>query len=449
MLDGGRLDRPVSGKGEAPRVRVAYVVSRFPKLTETFVLGEMVEMERVGSPVLVYPLLRHRETVVHPDAQRAQERARFVPIASLPALRAYGHFARHHPLRLARALVEVLAGTFGSLKFFAGALVFFPRAVCYAYDAERRGITHVHAQFASHAAMAALVMHRLTDIPFSFTARGSDIHVDRTMLREKLAAAEFAIAVSEFNRQVMVAAGGAGVGEKVHVIYGGIDTERFKPRPRKDQAEFRILCVSRLEAVKGHSQLLEASRLLKARGVGFELHLVGDGELRPRIERAIQAAGLTAEVVLHGACAQPEVLEQLSRATAFALATVAAANGKREGIPNVLKEAMACGLPVVASDISGIPELVEHDVSGLLVPPNDVEALAGALERLAGDRALRERLGRVARETIVGRFNVRVSTRRRASLFANGPSSQNPWVQSAHPTFFPAREGTGAGKLVP
>ena len=421
MVDGGPRHGP-RGSGERTGARIAYIVSRFPKLTETFVLSEILEMQRLGVAVVVYPLVRHHEAVEQPRARRAMEHARFISIASRPALRAYRHFLRHRPAALVRAMLEVLAGTLGGLKFFTGALVFFPKAVCFAYDAERCGVRHVHAQFASHAALAALVVHRLTGIPYSFTARGSDIHVDRTMLGRKLAAAEFAIAVSEFNRRVMETAGEAGVGGKIHVIYGGIDTNRFRPPDsRADQGVLRILCVSRFEAVKGHAQLLEACGILQARGVRFECHLVGDGELRSQIERAIRSAGLTAHVVLHGACAQPRVLEELSRATVFVLATVLAANGKREGIPNVLKEAMACGLPVVASDISGIPELVSHGVSGLLVPPGDAAALADALQLLAADPSLRARLGRAGRETILRRFDIEASTRRRASLFLKRP----------------------------
>jgi colanic acid/amylovoran biosynthesis glycosyltransferase len=420
VADARAVDRgqyaPVSCSPAAGHA-IGYVVSRFPKLTETFILNELVEMERLGARVEIYPLLRQRDAVTQPQVGRLMRRARFVHVVSWTMLRAHWHFLSNRPLAYARVLWEVLSGTVGSARYFAGALIYFPKAVWFAYDAQRRAVAHIHAQFANHPALVALIVHRLTGIPFSFTARGSDIHVDRTMLKEKLAASRFSIAVSESNRDVMVAAGGQPAAEKIHVIYGGIDTDRFSPSRKSRSDEFRIVCVARFEEVKGHAQLVEACGQLRDRGVEFECDLVGDGEWRSRIEQHIAAAGLGRHVRLHGACAEGHVIEALSRATVFVLATVPARNGKREGIPNVLKEAMACGLPVVASRISGIPELVEHEQSGLLVRPNDVKALADALERVKSDPDLRARLGQAARARIVDMFDIRLSTRRRVHLF--------------------------------
>lgn len=398
---------------------LAYVLSRFPKLTETFVFHEILEMQRLGVRVHVYPLLRHEEAVTQHEAEAVRSSVRFAGLVSLSMARAHWHFLVHRPWAYLRVLVEVLRGTAKSRRALFGALWFFPRAVWCAYDATRAGVDHIHAQFAYHPTVAALVMHRLGGIPYSFTARGSDIHVDPTMLGEKLAAAEFAIAVSEFNREVLLAAGGPGSAGKVHVIYGGIDTERFRPQSsrRAPGDAWRILCVSRFEEVKGHAQLIEACRLLMQRGLAFECHLVGEGELREAIRAQVAAAGLEGRVSLYPACSQDGVLQHLSRADVFVLATVPASDGKREGIPNVLKEAMACGLPVVASDMAGIPELVRNCECGLLVPPGDVRALADTLQRLLQDRALAARLGRAARERIVSDFNLGASTRRRAQLF--------------------------------
>jgi colanic acid/amylovoran biosynthesis glycosyltransferase len=397
---------------------VSYIVSRFPKLTETFVLNEILEMERLGVRVEIYPLLRERERVVQPEVQRLVQRARYVRYLSLAMVRAHAHFLRRQPLAYCAALLEVLKGTWRSPNFFAGAVVFFPKAVAFAYHAQRHSIEHVHAQFANHPALVALIVHRLTGIPFSFTARGSDIHVDRTMLGQKIAGAAFAITVSRSNRDVMLAASGGKHADAVHVVYGGIDTRRFTPRQSASGDEkLRIVCVARFEEVKGHAHLLRACALLQERGVEFECHLVGDGELRPGIERQIATSGLQHRVTLHGACTQAQVIEELEQATVFVLATVPSSNGKREGIPNVLKEAMACGLATVATDISGIPELVEHARTGLLVPPLDETALADALQLLGGDPELRHRLGQAARQFILEQFDLAASTRRRASLF--------------------------------
>ena len=403
--------------------KVAYIVSRFPKLTETFVLYEVLEMEKRGVTIEIYPLLRHNESVIQPEAKRLIERAHYTPFLSLPILKAHWHFIRRAPLVYFMALFEALKGTLGSANYFVGALAYFPKAVRFAYEVEQMGIKHIHAQFANHPALVALIMHRLTGIPFSFTGQGSDIHVDRTMLKTKLAAAEFMFTVSSYNKDVIVKECGQPMRDKVHILYGGIDTERFKPSGHEDvDGPFQILCVSRFEPVKGFAQLVEACRLLHERGVDFECHLVGDGELRTQIEEQIVQSGLSGKVISHGARTQAEVIDRLAHSSVLALATIFSPDGKREGIPNVLKEAMSCGLPVVASNVSGIPELVEHEKSGLLVPPNEPAAIADALERLKADPALRRRLGQAGRAKVLSQFDLQNSTSTRVRLFLQQPA---------------------------
>jgi colanic acid/amylovoran biosynthesis glycosyltransferase len=401
--------------------RVAFIVSRFPKLTETFVLDEILEMKRLGVYVDIYPLIREREKVVQAEVVRLIDKTHFHSFMSLPVLRAQLHFIRRRPGAYFKALFEALRGTLGSAKFFIGALAFFPKAVRFAYEIEQEDITHVHSQFANHPALVALIIYRLIGIPFSFTARGSDIHVDRTMLKEKLEAAAFAITVSKYNKEMMVNEGGPHVRNKIHVVYGGIDTDVFKPSPNNNSDRpAQILCVSRFEEVKGHTQLVEACRLLHERGVEFECHLVGDGDLRPKIEQQIAQDNLKDKVLLSGAGTRADVVEKLASASVFVLATAPTSKGKREGIPNVLKEAMACGVPVVGSFSGGIPELVDNERSGILVPARDSAALADALQRLIDDPALRQRMGQAGREKILQEFNLQTSVAKRARLFFNG-----------------------------
>jgi glycosyltransferase involved in cell wall biosynthesis len=273
--------------------------------------------------------------------------------------------------------------------------------------------------------VAALIIHRLTGIQFSFTARGTDIQVDRHMLKEKLEAAEFAIAVSSDNKKIMVDECGSRLAKKIHVIHGGVDVSRLVSNPKRGAvSSFRILCVARFEEVKGHAYLVEACKLLRERGVPFECRLVGDGPLMSKVKRQIQQAGLQDAIHLLGAHAYPEVIQELRQADVVALPTAPTADGKREGIPNVLKEAMACGLPVLASAVGGIPELVEHEHTGILLRPRDAVSLADALQRLSTDRALCERLGEAAREKVAREFNLRTSTAQRTKLFLGTPTGE-------------------------
>lgn len=400
---------------DAPRV--AYIMSRFPKLSETFVLNEMSALAAAGARVELYPLLRESCRVTHPGVDEWVRRARYEPFVSWRILKAHAHFIRHRPAAYLAVWTEVLRETWGSANFFIGALGTLPKAIRFAYDMRRRGVTHVHAHFATHPAVAALAIRRLTGIPFSFTAHGSDLHVDRRMLRTKVEAAAFAVTISEFNRDVIVRECGERLRDRIHVVHCGVDTDCFTPPPAGGRSgPFRIVCVASLEEIKGHAYLVEACRLLRDRSVDFRCHLIGDGPERRRLARQIAASGLGALVHVHGGQPRPEVVRHLSAADAAVLASHPTRGGKREGIPVALMEAMAAGLPVVATAISGIPELVESGVHGWLVPSGDPGALADALERLQGDPDLRGRMGRAARRRVLHEFDLHASAARLLAL---------------------------------
>jgi colanic acid/amylovoran biosynthesis glycosyltransferase len=397
--------------------RIAYLVSRFPKLTETFVLYELLAIEKLGEAVSLYPLQREHQSVRHPEAEAWTQRAHWVPFLSLGVLRAHLHYLWRKPAAYVRVLHEVLRGTWGSMKFFGGAVAFFPKAVRMAFDMEREGVTHVHAHFCSHPALVALIIHRLTGIPFSFTAHGSDLHVDRRMLDRKVEACSFAIAISEFNRQVILGECADDAGGKVRVIHCGVDMELFAPKPAvRDAGPLRLLCVASFEEVKGHRYLVEACAMLRDRGVEFVCELVGEGPLRAEIEALISRHELGDRVRVLGGRARPDVLALYRKADIAVLASRPTSDGRKEGIPVVLMEAMASGLPVVSTAISGIPELVDRE-SGILVAPADATALADALTRLALDEELRSRMGEYGRLKVEREFDLRVNARRLLELF--------------------------------
>jgi colanic acid/amylovoran biosynthesis glycosyltransferase len=406
--------------------KIAYIVSGFPNIYETFILYDILTMEKLGVAVELYPLRRQYPQVIHPEAERWTKLAHYHPFLSLAVLRAQGHFIRRNPLGYLRLLAEVCQGTWGSANFFLGAVAIFPKAVLFALQMNTQRITHVHAHFANHPAVSALIIHRLTGIPFSFTARGSDVQVDRRMLKEKVEAAQFVITVSADNKQIMVDECGPSVSNKIHVIYGGVDVDRLSPQfTNRTAGPLKILCVARLEEVKGHTYLVEACRILRQRGVAFECRLVGEGPLFKQIEMQIKQTGLGKEIQLVGPLSYQEVIKEMARADVVVLQTAPTAQGDREGIPNVLKEAMACGLPVVACGVGGIPELVDHERTGILVALKNPDALADALQRLYEDSALRTRLGRAGREKIVQEFNLKSSTTKRAQLFLGSPVPQD------------------------
>jgi glycosyltransferase involved in cell wall biosynthesis len=385
-------------------------MSRFPRLSETFVLGEILAVEEQGVDVELFPLLRERADVVHPEAAALAERARFQPFVSVPILRSHVHFLRRSPRRYAGALWALLRGTWGSANYFAGALGIFPKVVHQARAMEAEGVDHVHCHFSNHPAAAGFLIGRLTDIPYSFTAHGFDLHVDRRMLCEKVAEAAFVITISEYNRRLIVEECGGPARAKLAVIHCGVDTGLFRPREASPpERPFSILCVGTLHEVKGQGYLVEACRLLAEAGIDVRCTLVGDGPDRAALARQVASAGLGDRVDLVGRRTRAGVAELLARAHVLVAPSVPTKEGKREGIPVALMEAMACGVPVVASDLSGIPELVDDGATGLLVPPRDPEALASALRRLGDEPALRERMGRAGREKVEREFDVRTN----------------------------------------
>jgi colanic acid/amylovoran biosynthesis glycosyltransferase len=403
--------------------KVAYIVSGFPTLYETFVLYDMQVMEELGVGVELYPLRWIHTKIVHPEAQRWIECAHYSPYLSLNILRAQWHFIRGNPNAYWNTWAEVLRGTWGSANFFFGALAIFPKSVLFAYKMSRQGIAHVHAHFANHPAVSALIIHRLTGIPFSFTARGFDVQVDRRMLKEKVAAADVVFAVSSDLKRVMAAECDRSLHEKIHVIRGGVDVERLTPRTAPCSAgPLRILCVARFEEVKGHAYLIEACRILRQRGALFECRLVGEGPLAHSIEAQIKQAGLDQEIQILGPLSYQEVINELASADILTLPTAPTASGEHEGMPTVLQEAMACGLPVVSSLVEGIAELVDDELTGVLVLPKNARALADAFERLANDPALRQRMGRAGRQKVIQKFSLRANTAKRAALYLRSVS---------------------------
>lgn len=429
----GAFDEPPRGSSRKNGLRVAYLMSRFPKLTETFVLYEMLALEDRGVAVEVFPLIRQPEATRHPEAGRLMRGAHYHPFLSSGTLGATWHFLRKDPARLLRVGWEVLSGTWGSANFFFGALGILPKTLFFAREMERLGVQHVHAHFANHPSLAAFIVGRLTGIPYSFTAHGSDLHVERRMLEAKVRSAAFVVTVSSYNKDLIAEECGEDVRDKIRIIHCGVDPEAFSPADRPDggaDESLRVVCVASLEEVKGHRFVIEACRRLEHRGVSVDCDLVGTGPLLRDLTAQARKAGLRDRIRFHGGLPRPEVARILKQAHVAVLASHPTPSGKREGIPVALMEAMATGLPVVASAVSGIPELIQHEVSGILVPPGDPEALADAFARLADDRDLREWMGSAGRHKVMREFNLHTGAGRMVEeILAGGARSSENGVR--------------------
>jgi colanic acid/amylovoran biosynthesis glycosyltransferase len=392
--------------------RVGYIVSRFPKITETFVLYEMIELERTGMVVELFPLRRERQPVIHPEATAWIKRAHYLTSFSGAVLAANLRQLLRRPGRCISTFLRAVWGNREDLNLLVGVVVYWPKAVAIADMVERAGIEHLHAHFANHPTMVAHIVHRLTGVPYSFTAHGSDIHVRQAFLGPKINDAAFVVAISEFNKRFMVDHAPLGSEDShIEVIHCGVDVDVFAAAPTRRTAPLLVLCVASFEIVKGHPHLLRALARLRERGVELQCELVGAGPEEHAVRALVTELGLSERVVFCGTLTREDVAERMRAADVVVLTSVPSPRGDMEGIPVVLMEAMASGRPVVSTRQSGIPELVVDGETGLLTEAGDDVAIADALELLAKDPDRRERMGQAARVRIERHFDVRRESR--------------------------------------
>lgn len=391
--------------------KLAYLVSRFPKISETFILYEIIELRKLGFEIDIFPLVREREDVQHPEVASLTNRTHYHSVLSIPVILAQLFWLTRRPIRYFIALWNVIRGNAGSVKFLIRGLVAFLLAGLFAKEIKRRGIGHIHAHWATHPALAAYVVHRLTDLPYSFTAHAHDIYVEQAMLREKIVDSDFVVTISEFNRRFLAGLYGQEIAKKVDVIHCGIDLDVFQPRETSQKADlFTVICVASLEEKKGHKYLIEACAQLIKKGVALKCLLVGDGDLRAELEGMIQQHDLSQHVTLLGRQPRDRVGELLAQSHALVLPSIVTSKGKMEGIPVALMEALAMKMPVIATNISGVSELVEHNVTGLLVPEKDASALAKAIDVIRQDPEAAAALGIRGREKVRAEFDLHTNT---------------------------------------
>jgi glycosyltransferase involved in cell wall biosynthesis len=320
-----------------------------------------------------------------------------------------------------------LPGLLGRLPGFAGETRRdLYQGIRLALLARERGLTHLHAHFATSATSVARIAALLAGIPYSFTAHAKDIYhesVEQDDLRRKLVGAHTTTTVSEFNLTWLRARHGAAAA-RVQRIYNGLDLEEFafsSPRARPP----RVVFVGRLVQKKGVEVLLEACAQLAGRGVAFQCDVIGTGPLEPALRSLAARQGLAGRVRFLGAQPRLAVIGHLRGAAALAAPCVVSADGDRDGLPTVLLEAMALGTPCVATAVTGIPEAVRDEDTGLLVPERDAGALASAIARLLAGRSLRVRLAEAARRLVAEEFDVhRNAARLRESFTAACAAAQ-------------------------
>lgn len=434
-----------AGRSEGPWL--AYVLKAYPRASEPFILSEIYRLEMLGIPVRLFATKpaeasdrwpRHKVVDLiraMPEFLAPTTSISATPLASwlrlhLPRFAgALVRVARRHPIGLIRALTMMTLELYRSWRSSGRAKRAFIREWLHAVELVDRlrttpSVSHLHAHYAHGATTVAWFASSITGLSFSFTGHAKDIYADSSnaegVLRRKLEAARFAVTCTGTNQRMLCDVAPTAT---VHCLYHGLNAEfsqllASRAPSNKPQERFRILSVGRLVRKKGFDILIEAAAMLRAQAIPFEVAIIGnDGDHATDIRDLIAARDLGDHVTIIGAQNQARLFDEYHRAHVFCLPCRVLEDGDRDGIPNVLMEAMACGTPVVTTDVSGIPEVVRHESNGLLVAAENPPALAHALARGYHERTLMAHMADAARRTAREQFDGDRLAGRLAALF--------------------------------
>jgi glycosyltransferase involved in cell wall biosynthesis len=390
---------------------VAYVLKVFPRFSQTFVLSEILAHERAGLPLSIFSMRLSDDTRFHESLARVQSPVRHI---QKPTGKAYDFLAE---LQATHALMPSVMDVIARSPWVIASDL--EQAMALARIVRERNIRHLHAHFGTIATTVSRLAAAMAGISYSFTAHAKDIFhesVQEQDFRSKLEDAAAVVTVSDYNLGHLAAEYPA-VRDRLVRIDNGLDLEQFGYHDPTDRQPL-VLGVGRFVEKKGFEYLVEACVGLRDRLPGVRCEIIGAGELESPLKSQIENLGLSGTVRLLGPQPQDEVRRKLREASVLAAPCVLAADGDRDGLPTILLEAMAVGTPVVSTDVTGIPEILEDRVTGLAVPQRDASALATACGRLLQDPRLRRDLSVKARALVEERFDIRDNSMQLRDLFS-------------------------------
>ncbi len=408
--------------------RVAYILLWFPKPSETFIFREVVNLRKMGFPLEVFTLYGKLSRYLSPEmAAAAQGIARLGAGSLRRAPVDVLYWCRRKPAASRWLLRNVPLRRWRSPEVAGENLWAFISGFTLARLFQTRGIEHIHAPFANGPATAAWVASRLTGIPFSFTARAVDIHPPDGALHEKIRDCAFLRTNTMANVEYLkgLAADAAG---KIQLTYNGYPLEEFRDAPVPMQPPYRILALGRFDRIKGFDVLLRAAGIMDRQGLDFQLTLAGAGwrgvHLR-FLRRRLRQAG---RVTFPGFITHDRVLDYFCSADVFVMPSVIHRTGERDGIPNVIMEALLHRVPVVATDVSGIGEVIRDGETGFLVPPGNPELLARAVVKMTGNRENALAMAERGRTLVLEKFDPERRHRDVAKLLIDACARSRPCV---------------------
>ncbi|MFO7947999.1 MAG: glycosyltransferase [Armatimonadota bacterium] len=403
-----------------PRARLAYVLGQFPSVSETFILREIRALEKLGFRITPLSMHPPGDTVLHENAKHLAQRTVYRP----------------HPLAFSSILALIMAPFHGPFGFLAalrfvishairepGAtremVVAFVAACYFKLHVPSGQMRHIHAHFATFPSTVGLVLAEMLGVGFSMSAHARDIFTDEArMMQVKVSGSEFVACCTDYGARQLQKKHGIMETAKIRVIRHGLDFDEFTVGPHVDRGTPLLTSIGRLVEKKGFPILLRSAAILASNGVDFEMALIGDGPLRGELERLLNGLGLAERVHMPGVLPQEEIRGVYRVTDVFALTPIVAASGDRDGLPNVLIEALAAGIPTVATDVGAISELIEHGVTGLLAGPGDVQQIAEYLEEALVNQDLRRRLSANGRALVHRDYDINKNARQLGALFA-------------------------------
>ncbi|MFQ5628508.1 MAG: glycosyltransferase [bacterium] len=424
------------------RNEIAYIIKGYPRLSEAFISNEIYLLEKLGLNLQLFVVKKEKEAKSHAVVDKIRAPINYLPkLTSLTAsnffawlwdnlpkfTRVHWRLLKQRPWPYIRTLLRASSYCFvhRTRRFSMPKKAYikeFLQAGYIAQEVLRLGtVRHLHAHFCHGSTTIAMFAGELAGLPFSFTAHAKDIYQPRlnpgTLLQKKIHRSSFVATCTGANHTYLQNISLNGT--PIHTVYHGLDTEKFQAAfERNGTLEPQILSVGRFVEKKGFPFLLKACRILKGKGLRFSCVMIGEpGDQSETISKMIAELKLQDEITLHGAMTHPELIEMYRTSDLFVLPCIVASDGDRDGIPNVLAEAMAMSLPVVSTQVSGIPELVTDGEDGILVSQKDENALAAVLEKLIKQNALRKQLGQAARAKICRIFDAEKNTVRMKALF--------------------------------
>lgn len=409
------MGEAASNQGNSP-MKVGYLLRMYPRFSQTFVVNEIREVENQGVDVRIASLRLPNEGIFHESTTKVRAQAQYLEERFLGC--ALSHLGSQW--RLMRRDFRRFRGVVRLVRRHRGVEWF---ELCQAASlmrwSQKQGVRHVHVHFGTDEANVAMFSHMLGGPTYSLTLHAFDIfrdNVDRELLVRKINGSRFTVTVCESNAAYLRGLPGVEPG-KIHVNYNGIDMSTFSTGGT-EREPFSIFSVGRLIEKKGFLQLVRAVALLRDAGLPVICRIAGEGRDEPKIRRLVSELQLEKNVQLLGSVRQDEVRAWMQKSSCFALACIQAKDGNVDALPTVLLESLACGCPSVSTRLSGIPEIIEHGDSGLLVEPGDERALANAIQQVLVEPLTWQKLSRGGRIRAEERFDVRKSVARMRELFA-------------------------------